>query len=92
MQISVKSHGNIINALIRVLQVKRFNIPSDTVFAIQSVLKKRDVSFFDTWSDICATVQNFPDYELTVIRSETCGKRSPAGQKIVIAPSTKIES
>ena len=45
MQISVKSHGNIINALIGVLQVKRFNIPSDTVFAIQSVLKKRDVSF-----------------------------------------------
>ena len=63
-------HGNIINALIRVLQAKKFEISPNTVFAVQSILQKRGVSFFDAWDDISAlyreTSWSYPFWQIAL--------------------------
>lgn len=46
--------ANIINALIRVIKGRRFGISYTTVFAVQNILQKRQVEFYDAWGEINA--------------------------------------
>lgn len=45
---------DIISALIKVIRGRRFEISCFTVFAIQNILQKRQVEFYDAWGEINA--------------------------------------
>jgi hypothetical protein len=45
---------DIISALIKVIRGRRFEISCCTVFAIQNILQKRQVEFYDAWEEINA--------------------------------------